>query len=141
MKTLKNAKRAIVWSHVRTMSRFAIMTVGFKCGQLDFVDNDNYVFQTTSTMEEPFMKKCFGNFCSDKLSPLSLLRHRDGGTYDMGICPEQSSIATGQFCLLRIKVVPSEEDFVSCGVLVVLVQSLIAICSVNYVSLSKLPLR
>ena len=59
----------------------------------------------------------------------------------MGVCPEQAPIAIGPFCLLRVKVVLSEEDSASYGVLVDLVQSLIAIRSVNYAFLSKLPLR
>ena len=37
---------------------------------------------------------------NDKLSPLSSYRLREGGTYDMGICPVQAPIAIGPFCLL-----------------------------------------
>ena len=59
----------------------------------------------------------------------------------MGICPGQAPMTIDPFCLLRVKVVPSEEDSASHGVLVDLVQSLIAICSGNCAFLSKLPLR
>ena len=50
----------------------------------------------------------------------------------MGICPRQVPIALSPFCLLRVKTVPSEEDFASRGVLAGLIQSVIAISSVNY---------
>ena len=59
----------------------------------------------------------------------------------MGVCPGQAPMALGPFCLLRVKVVPSEEDSASCGVLADLIQSFIAIGSVNYTFSSKLPLR
>ena len=45
------------------------------------------------------------------------------------------------FCLLRVKTVPSEEDSASCEVLAGLIQSLIAVNTVNYALSSKLPLR
>ena len=59
----------------------------------------------------------------------------------MGVCPGQAPIAIGPFCLLLVKVVPSEEDSASCGVLVDIFQSVIAIHSANYAFLSKLPLK
>ena len=50
----------------------------------------------------------------------------------MGMCPGQAPMTIGPFCLLRVKVVPSEEDSASSGVLADLIQSFIAIGSVNY---------
>ena len=50
----------------------------------------------------------------------------------MGICPGRAPIGIDPFCLLRVKVVPSEEDSASCGVLVDLLQSVTAIHSANY---------
>ena len=65
------------------------------------------------------------------LSPMSF-RHRAGGTYGMGVCPGQAPIATDPFCLLRVKVVQSEENSAFCGVLVDIFQSVTAIRSANY---------
>ena len=48
------------------------------------------------------------------------------------MCPGQARMTKGPFYLLRVKVVPSEEDSASCGVLADLIQSFIAIGSVNY---------
>ena len=45
--------------------------------------------------------------------------------------------AINPICLLRVKVVPSEEDSAPCGVLADPVQSLVAIDSVNYAFLSN----
>ena len=59
----------------------------------------------------------------------------------MGMCPGQAPMTIGPFCLLGVKVVPSEEDSASCGVLADLIQSFIAIGSVNYTFSLKLPLR
>ena len=78
---------------------------------------------------------------NDKLSALSSFRHRVGGTYGMGVCPGQAPIAIDWFCLLRVKVVPSEEDSPSCGVLVDIFQSVNAIRSAIYAFLSKSPHR
>ena len=50
----------------------------------------------------------------------------------MGVCPGQAPIAIDPFCFHRVKVVPSEEDSASCGVLVDLFQSVTAIRSVKY---------
>ena len=59
----------------------------------------------------------------------------------MGVCPGQAPTTIGPFCLLRVKIVPSEEDSASRGVLVDLFQSVTAVHSANYAYLSKLPLR
>ena len=59
----------------------------------------------------------------------------------MGICPGQAPMTIGPFCLLWVNVVPSEEDSASYGVLADLIQSFIAIGSVNYTFALKLPLR
>ena len=59
----------------------------------------------------------------------------------MGICSGQTPMTIGPFCLLRVEVVPSEEDSASCGVLDDLIQSFIAIGSVSYTFALKLPLR
>ena len=45
----------------------------------------------------------------------------------MGICPGQAPMTMCPFCLFRVKIVPSEEDSASCGVLAGLIQSLIAV--------------
>ena len=79
--------------------------------------------------------------CNDKRLALSSFRHRVGGTYGMGVCPGQAPIAIDWFCLLRVKVVPSEEDSPSCGVLVDIFQSVNAIRSAIYAFLSKSPHR
>ena len=47
----------------------------------------------------------------------------------MGICPGQVLIALDPFCLLWVKIVPSEEDSASCGALADLFQSVTAIHS------------
>ena len=49
----------------------------------------------------------------------------------MGVCPGQAPIPIDPFCLLRVKVVPSEEDSASCGVLADIFQSATAIHSAN----------
>ena len=59
----------------------------------------------------------------------------------MGMCPGQAPMTIGPICLLRVEVVPSEEDSASCGVLADLVQSFIAIGSVNYTFALELSLR
>ena len=59
----------------------------------------------------------------------------------MGMYPGQAPMTIGPYCLLRVNVVPSEEDSASCGVLADLVQSFIAISSVIYTFALKLPLR
>ena len=59
----------------------------------------------------------------------------------MGDCPGQAPITIDPFRQLRVKVVPSEEDSASCGVLADFFQSVTAIHSANYAFLSKLPLR
>ena len=59
----------------------------------------------------------------------------------MGVCPGQAPMTRGPLCLLRVKVVSSEEDSASCGVLADLIQSFIAIGNVNYTFALKLPLR
>ena len=58
----------------------------------------------------------------------------------MGMCPGQAPMTIGPFCLLGVKVVPSEEHSASCGVLADLIQSFIAIGSVNYTFSFKIPL-
>ena len=50
----------------------------------------------------------------------------------MGVCPGEAPIAIDPVCLLRVKVVPSEEDSASFGVFVDLFQSVTAIRSVRY---------
>ena len=59
----------------------------------------------------------------------------------MGVCPGQAFIAVDPFFLLRVKIVPSEEDSASCGALADLFQSVTAIQSANYAFSSKLSLR
>ena len=50
----------------------------------------------------------------------------------MDVCPGQAPIAVGLILPPSGKVVPSEENSASCGVLVDLFQSVTAISSVNY---------
>ena len=69
--------------------------------------------------------------CNRKLSPLPQPSHRDGEALCMGICSGQAPMDMSPFCFHRVKVAPSEEYSASSGVLVDLVQSLIAIGSVN----------
>ena len=56
----------------------------------------------------------------------------------MGVCPGQAPITIDPFCLLRVKVVPSEEDSASCGALADFLQSATAIHSANYASFVKI---
>ena len=69
--------------------------------------------------------------CNEKLLPLSLFDHRPGGTYNMGVCLGNAPLVLGPFCLLRVNVVPSEEDSVSYRVLIDVFQSVTAIGSLN----------
>ena len=59
----------------------------------------------------------------------------------MGICPGQAPMAMSPFCLLRVKIVPSEEDSASCEVLAGLFQSVIAISNASCAFSSEPTLR
>ena len=72
---------------------------------------------------------------------MSAFRDREGRTYNMGVCPGQAPIAIDPFCLLRVKIVPSEENSASCGALAYTSQSVTAIHSAIYAFSSKFSLR
>ena len=94
-----------------------------------------------------FHKHCFAIFqvfvsiCNDKLSPGRHFVIEWWRYLQHGYVPGTAPMTISPFCLLRVKVVPSEEDSASCGVLADLMQTFIAIGSVNYTFALILPLR
>ena len=59
----------------------------------------------------------------------------------MGVCPGKAPMTIDPFCLLRVKIIPSEEDSASCGALADFFQSVTAIHSAKYAFLSDLSLK
>ena len=76
--------------------------------------------------------------CNDKLSPC---RHFAIEQEEPTAWLFARDLTIDPFCLLRVKIVPSEENSTSCGALVDLFQPVIAIRCANYAFSSKLSLR